>query len=151
MKATTSHRRIRKSSPKCSAESTRCSRVSQRRCRNPVPRRKSAARIPAYQPERILDRISDRVVVSSSRATSSSGCTHRAQIPRPSRLGKRGRSNLGRWIGWSVGLLKSSYGSPYMTGMVTLPLILFMEGSPTIHQLSGQHISNENVNRHILR
>src|SRR4051794_14405847 len=62
MKATTSLRRIRKSSPKCSAELTRYSRVSRRTYRNRGPRRKSAARIPAYPPERFLDRSFDRVV-----------------------------------------------------------------------------------------
>src|SRR5580704_4226699 len=62
MKATTSRRRIRKSSPKCSAESTRCCRVSLRKCRNHGPRRRSAAPIPLYPPERMLDRIFDRVV-----------------------------------------------------------------------------------------
>src|SRR5215471_5124970 len=63
MKAMMSRRRTHKSSPKCSAESTRCSRVFLRRCRNPGPRRNSAARIQVYPPERILDRILDRVAV----------------------------------------------------------------------------------------
>jgi arylsulfatase A-like enzyme len=61
-KATTSRRRIRKSSPKYSAESTRCCRVSPGKSRNHGPRLRSAAPIPLYPPGRILDRIFDRVV-----------------------------------------------------------------------------------------
>jgi len=103
MKATTSRRRIRKSSPKCSAKSTRCCRVSPRKCRNHGPRRRSAAPIPLYPPERILDRIFDRVVVSSSSGDVLGQLCTWAQIPRPSRLGKRGRFSLERWIGRVAG------------------------------------------------
>ena len=103
MKATTSRCRIRKSSPKCSAESTRAPEFP----RGGAEILGRGAKAP-LEPQRTRRSVSSTESLIEWLGTSSSDdvvgrCIHSAQILRSSRLGKPGRSSLALWIGQVAG------------------------------------------------
>lgn len=78
MKATTSRLRIHKSSPKYSDESTRCSRVSPKKCRRPGLRGRSAAPARVFPQELILAQIRDLGIAKYRFSGRVAGCFGRA-------------------------------------------------------------------------